>query len=117
MAKRFTHDGTEYVLVEQHATFGEARAIEKLTGVTFKALATDPEAQQSLDVIQAMFWISMKRVDPTLKFEDLDAIAIDDLLESVVDDDPQTKEDAAQAALPTGGDVDSNVETTSPLSA
>lgn len=74
---KFTIDGTAYEMVRSKVTFAEARAIEKVTGHTFQAISSDPEIANSTDVVQAMIWVSMKRVEPTLTFSDLDDIAID----------------------------------------
>lgn len=70
MAK-FTVDDVEYEFV-QSPTFGEARAIEKVAGVAFAAMG-DP-SKQSVDFMQALVWISMRRVDPDITFDDLDDI-------------------------------------------
>lgn len=73
---KFRIDGTEYDMIQTNVTFAEARAIEKVTGQSFTALAADEEVQQSLSVVQAMLWISMKRVNPTMVFSDLDDVDI-----------------------------------------
>jgi hypothetical protein len=65
---KFEVDGTEYTFVES-PTFGEARAIEKVTGVSFADMG-----KPTVDTIQAQLWISMRRVDPAVTFDDLDDI-------------------------------------------
>jgi hypothetical protein len=74
---KFTIAGTTYELAQSKVTFAEAKAVERVTGHTFQAIQSDPTVQQSTDVIQAMIWISMKRVDPTLSFSDIDDVEID----------------------------------------
>lgn len=105
---KFTVGGAEYEMVQDNITFAEARAIEKVTGKAFQALMSDPNLM-TMDVTQALAWVSMKRVDPTLTFSDLDEVEI----RSVA-----AVEEEAEAApeVPTVGDVDSNAETTSPPS-
>lgn len=66
---KFEVDGVNYEFV-QSPTFGEARAIEKVTGIPFSSMA-DP-SKQSVDLMQALVWISMRRVDPEITFDDLD---------------------------------------------
>jgi len=107
----FTVEGVEYTLV-QSPTFGEARAIEKVTGKSFAAISTNPELQ-TMDFTQALVWVSMKRVEPTLTFSDLDDLDIE-ILASIQSEDA-SEGDAAE--IPTVGDVDSNEEQTSPVSA
>lgn len=111
---KFVVDGTEYEMVQDNVTFAEARAIEKQTGHSFQALMSNPELQGSMDVTQALMWVSMKRVNPTLLFSDLDDMQIGDI--EYVEDEAD-KEAAALAALPTGADVDSSAETISAPSA
>lgn len=72
---QFTIAGTTYDLVES-PTFAEARAIEKRTGHTFDAIKRDKALRKSVDVVQALLWVSMKRKEPTLTFGDLDDIEI-----------------------------------------
>ena len=67
MAK-FEVDGVEYTLVDS-PTFGEAKAIEKASGCVFAAM---DGKNQPIAFMQALVWISMKRVKPEIRFEDLD---------------------------------------------
>ena len=69
MAK-FEVDGVNYEFV-QSPTFGEARAIEKVTGTPFGAVDM---ARLSIDTVQALLWISMRRVNPDAAFEDIDGV-------------------------------------------
>lgn len=64
----FEVDGVEYTLVDS-PTFGEAKAIEKASGCVLSAMN---EKNQPIAYIQALVWVSMKRVNPEVKFEDLD---------------------------------------------
>jgi len=68
---KFEVDGTAYEFVES-PTFGEARAIEKVTGVPFSAMA-DPK-NQTVDFMAALVWVSMRRVNPDVTFDDIDDI-------------------------------------------
>lgn len=74
MKFRIDGDSTEYEMLSTNLTFAEARAVEKATGQTFASIASSGDADQSVDVIQALLWVSMKRVNPTLTFADLDDI-------------------------------------------
>lgn len=69
MAK-FEVDGVNYELV-QSPTFGEARAIEKVTGTPFGAIDM---SRLSIDTVQALVWNSMHRVNPDITFDDVDDI-------------------------------------------
>ena len=75
MAK-FSVNGVTYELLDETMTFAEARALEKVTGYSFKAITQDPDVSTSPNVLQAMLWVSMKRTEPTLAFSDLDDLAI-----------------------------------------
>ena len=74
--KRFVHNGTTYTFT-QRLTFAEGRAVEKFTGHVVAELG-EPHVRGSSVVLQAMMWVTMKRVDPELKFTDLDDMSIDD---------------------------------------
>lgn len=118
---RFVIDGTKYEFDENKVTFGEARALEKVTGQKFDDLtdALDPpqrknpkgeleEATPDITALQAFIWVAMKRTDPTLKFSDLDDVAFGDI-EGVSDPDAETEgdESAAGDGSPTEGVVES----------
>jgi hypothetical protein len=66
---KFEVDGVNYEFV-QSPTFGEARAIEKVAGIKFAEMA-DP-TKQSVDLMQALVWVSMRRENPDITFDDLD---------------------------------------------
>jgi hypothetical protein len=95
---KFEVDGTEYTFVES-PTFGEARAMEKVSGVSFTDMA-----KVTVDTIQAQLWISMRRVNPDIAFDDLDDLdmaVLSGLIEGV----------QAAAEVPTDGE---DAQTTSP---
>lgn len=81
----FTVDSVDYEFDEAKVTFGEARAIEKVTGHTFGKLDNAREAGE-IAVTQAFIWVAMKRKDPTLTFSGLDDLAIGDI---VFHEDPE----------------------------
>lgn len=83
-------------------TFGEARAIEKVTGIPFAKMQADPTAQ-TIDATQAFLWVSMKRKVPTLTFSDLDDVAIDGIEWMPDADEEQPGE--GEAPDPTDADV------------
>ncbi len=53
-------DDEVYDLVTSKFTFGEAKAVEKSTGLTMSQIGSLGENAQPTEVMQAMFWISMK---------------------------------------------------------
>ena len=67
-------DGAAHEMDITRLTFAEARAIEKVTGQRFADALTNP----SIDAVQALIWVCLKRGEPTLKFADLDDRAISD---------------------------------------
>lgn len=103
---KFVVDDVEYEFV-QSPTFGEARAIEKVAGVSFADMA-DP-SKQSVDFMQALVWVSMRRVNPEITFDDLDDIDM-----GVLADLTQQQEEPAD---PTPAEVGDEPGTTSALSA
>jgi DNA-binding MltR family transcriptional regulator len=93
---KFEVDGTEYEFVES-MTFGEARSLEKVCGVPFSQLA-DPK-NQGVDFMAAQVWISMRRVNPDLTFDDLDDLDMSVLLALAEEkgDEPEVPTDAEDA--------------------
>lgn len=94
--KTFEVDGEEYTfLTDDDLTFGEARAIERTSGVKF----SDEDGRSSVEFIQAMVWASMKRKQPTLSYSEVDNIPMK-VLNSLVgdDDDEVAEEDPTPAA-------------------
>ena len=99
---KFEVDGVNYEFV-QSPTFGEARSIEKVTGIPFASM-TDP-SKQSIDLMQALVWVSMRRVDPEITFDDLDDLDMG-ILAGLQEDqeaeaDPTPADDPVSPALPT----------------
>ena len=84
---QFIVDGQTYQMVESKFTFAEGKAIERQTGHTFQRIFRDEELRESLEVLQALLWVSMKRVNPELKFSDLENVAIDEI-DWVADEEP-----------------------------
>lgn len=94
---KFTVDGVVYeALTLETLTFAECRAIEKQTGHTFQQLAVNPDLQGSMDVTQALVWLSMKRSNPDLTFYDLDEMVPASL--------PTDSEDEETEEVPTAAD-------------
>lgn len=88
----FSIDGKTYQLVDSGWTFAEARALEKVTGHTFKAISADPDVRDSIDVTQAILWVSMKRVEPETPFSLLNDLAIDAIEWGAEEDDAEADE-------------------------
>lgn len=82
---QFIVRGTKYELDQERLTFGEARAIERVTGVTFDKLAGD------IMSTQALVWVAMKRAEPTLKFSDLDDLTFGEF--EMLEDPPEVEAD------------------------
>lgn len=95
---KFTFDGETYEMVQENITFAEGRAFEKVTGHSFMKMMSDPELQMSMVALQAITWISMKRKNPTLLFDDLN-----DLDVSAIEYEAEEGEDSA-APLDDAGD-------------
>ncbi len=74
----FSVSGTKYELEVERVTFGEARRLEKITGLPFGKLA-DAMGDGSMEALQAFIWVAMRRVDNELAFEGLDDLAIADV--------------------------------------
>lgn len=97
---RFTVDGTPHELDVNKLTLGEGRAIEKVCGETFAAMAkTLTEGNASLTTFQALVWVAMKRAQPTLRFSELDDRPMGDIeVERIDDDQPPGDADPTQAS-------------------
>lgn len=90
---RFTVDGVKHEFDPTKLTFGEGRALERVTGYPFKDIETHATAGE-LTVLQAFVWIAMKRQDPTLQFSGLDDVSLADI---------EFHGDDGEAPDPTGG--------------
>lgn len=89
---KFSHgDGHQFEFDENRLTFAEARAVERVTGVTM-AEAMDAASKGSALALQAYMWIAMKRADPPLKFSDLDDMSLGDF--TFTTDEPEQAESA-----------------------
>lgn len=75
-------------------TFAEARAIEKVTGQRFSEMQSDGELFASMDMLQAMVWVTIKRAKPGFKFSDLDDVPMGDIEFDVRDDSASGGDDA-----------------------
>lgn len=73
---KFVANGVKYEFDDDRMTFAEARAIQKATGQTMGEIRKSPE---DIVTVQATIWVAMKRQDPTLRFSDLDDMAIGDI--------------------------------------
>lgn len=93
---KFIVRGTKYEFDQERLTFAEARAMERVTGMTFGEIG---EAADKGDMacVQAFLWVAMKRTDPALKFVDLDDIPIGEL-ERVPEEEPAAEPDPTQPA-------------------
>lgn len=95
---RITVDDTPYEIDVNRLTLGEGRAIEKVSGETFAAMAkTLNEGNASLTTFQAIVWVAMKRATPTLKFSDLDDRELLDIDVQQVDDGEGDAADPTEA--------------------
>ena len=79
-----TPDGVQHALDVERMTFAEARAVEKVTGLSIAEVARGG----SLAGLQALLWVTLKRDDPTLRFADLDDRPIGDFTVDVTKDEP-----------------------------
>jgi hypothetical protein len=82
---KFIASGTKYEFDDAKITFAEARQVEKVTGKTMAEIGR-AGGGEDVTTLQAMIWVAMKRVDPTLKFVDLDDMPMGDL-EMLTDDE------------------------------
>lgn len=102
---KFTVDGAEHEFDEERLTFGEARAIEKVTGYPFGGL---DQHEGEMVVVQAMIWVALKRDEPTLKFSDLDDRSMGDFAFETEDEDegePDPTEGGEHDSTPSSPDA------------
>lgn len=85
---KFSHGDREFEFDENRLTFAEARAVERVTGITM-AEAMDAASKGSALAMQAYMWIAMKRADPPLKFSDLDDMSLADF--AFTTDEPEAE--------------------------
>lgn len=95
---KFVANGTKYEFDDARITFAEARQVEKVTGRTMAEIGR-AGGGEDITTLQAMIWVAMKRADPTLRFSDLDDMAMGDLEMIPEDDEPGEQPDpTAEAA-------------------
>jgi hypothetical protein len=75
---RFRANGVDAVLDIDKVMFAEARAVERVTGKTFRE-AIQGLTDGSIESMQAIVWLAFKRKQPELKFSDIDSWAISDV--------------------------------------
>lgn len=68
---KFIANSKTYELDETKITFAEGRAMEKVTGLPFMEVGSSAAAGSML-AMQALVWVTVKRSEPTTKFEDID---------------------------------------------
>ncbi len=68
---KITVDGQQYEFDQDRFMLSEARAIEKVCGVTFKEWG-DLLSGGSMEALAALVWIVQKRENPELRFSDVD---------------------------------------------
>jgi hypothetical protein len=89
----FTVNGEVYGLDVDRLTFAEARAFESHSGVSFVEAMENPKTRTTIDALQALVWIAVKRKEPTTKFSDLDDVE----LGSIVSDEEEAEPDPTRA--------------------
>lgn len=95
----------ESVIDVNSVMFAEARAIEKVTGSTFKE-TMDQLVAGSMEAVQAFVWIAFKRSDPGMKFSDLDNVPLTDvdvITEEEVPEEPGNPPADAESAESSAG--------------
>lgn len=88
---RFTKDEVLHELDESSITFAEAEAIEEVCGLPFHLVGAQVMVG-ALRPQRALAWITLKRVDPLVKFEDLASFPIESIVwhfESVAEELPK----------------------------
>lgn len=103
---KYAGEDQTFELVVADVTFGEARAIEKVTGATFKDIGAKKEVREQTVVLQALLWVSMKRQIPMLAFKELDDIAINSIewpdADEEDEDDGDGEEEQPDGVVPFG---------------
>lgn len=77
-----TADGAKHSLDVERMTFAEARAVERVSGMSIAEVA----GGGSLTAVQALLWVTLKRSEPELRFADLDDRPIGDFTFDVTRD-------------------------------
>lgn len=79
-------EGTAHEVDPSKLTFGEAKRIEQVTGLTFSKWGEQLQAG-SITALQALVWILVRRRSPEARFDDIDDIEFGQV-EMVADDPP-----------------------------
>lgn len=90
----FMVNGEPYELDVERLTFAEARAFESHSGISFIESMENPQMRASIDALQALVWIAVKRKEPTTKFSDLDDVEISSI---VTEDEDEEAGDEGEA--------------------
>lgn len=96
---KFVANGVKYDFDPNKITFAEAKAMQKVTQRTVKDITST--ADEDAESMQAIFWVAMKRQDPTLTYLDLDDTPITDIEGIPEDDIPPVDGDADPTQLDT----------------
>ena len=104
---KFKVDGVEHEFDEEKLTFGEGRALEKVTGYAFGEIGSHGDRGE-LTVVQAFVWVALKRSEPTLAFSDLDDRNIADFDFGGAEDEDETPTEG-EAVTPTDAPSDVSV--------
>lgn len=77
----FTYGGETFQLVDERYTLGEIDALERHVGLKFSEFSNPENAAvvASTRAITAMMWVSAKRVNPALTFEEVSNWVLDDV--------------------------------------
>lgn len=82
---KFEANGVEYSLNTLKMTYAEGEAVERLTGLSFGEVGAAID-NTSLKPMRAMMFVAVKRVNPTITFEELENWEITSLDWSDVDE-------------------------------
>lgn len=88
---KFIFDGETFDLIRKRFTFGEAAALEKVTGLSMGQLgeAEENPEYQTARLLQGYIWVSIKRKRPTFLFDELEDVGIDDDIEWLEEPSPE----------------------------
>ncbi len=100
----FTVEGKPHELDIDRLTFGEGRAIEKVTGVPYGTLVNGL-GDGSVEALQAFVWVAMKRTTPEVKHSQLDDLAIMDVQVTDTASDT-TPDEGGPTPDPSGSEAD-----------
>ncbi len=101
VVERFEYDGETFDLIRKKFTFGEAAALEGVTGLTIGQILEGGPETETVALMQGYIWISIKRKRPTFTFADLDDVGIDDDIVWLEAEAPQGDDEAGEPVGPT----------------